>query len=262
VVFAVSIRHSQAIVAEFREAGVAADHLDGSLPQNVREAILARLARGETQVVSNCAVLSEGWDLPECACCILARPTQSVSLYLQQVGRVLRPAPGKSHARIHDHAGCLLQHGLPDDPRDYRLTAQVAKPDPDQVELRSCPLCFRVYPISARHCPSCASRELPEAGQPPPTGQGNLVTIAAMRELKELQSIPERLLRLKGEEYLRLQEVARRKGYKRGWAYFRYRETFHEEPRFPPGFLARCQPASQPYRPGESLALLRGGGAR
>jgi hypothetical protein len=88
---------------------------------------------------------------------------------------------------------------------------------------------------------------------------GHLVEIAELRLLEELRRIPELLLTRKAAEYLRLQEVARRDGLKPGWAYFRYRETFHEEPRFPPGLLAQVRPASKPFGPEDRVALLGGG---
>ena len=87
VVFAVSIAHSQHLVERFRAAGVAAEHVDGTMQARDRAAILGRLASGETTVVSNVNVLTEGWDLPQLEVCILARPTLSVGLYLQMVGR-------------------------------------------------------------------------------------------------------------------------------------------------------------------------------
>src|SRR5262249_52236114 len=74
VVFAVDVAHSVHIKNEFVNAGVRAEHLDGGTPKDDRDAILARLAAGETQVVSNCMVLTEGWDMPSVGCCILARP--------------------------------------------------------------------------------------------------------------------------------------------------------------------------------------------
>jgi DNA repair protein RadD len=113
VAFAVDIAHSVHIAREFVNAGVRAEHLDGGTPIAEREAILARLESGETELVSNCMVLTEGWDMPEVGCCILARPTQQMSLYWQMIGRVLRPAEGKVDAIILDHSGAVFRHGLP-----------------------------------------------------------------------------------------------------------------------------------------------------
>ncbi|MBL8718121.1 MAG: hypothetical protein JNL79_19225 [Myxococcales bacterium] len=104
VVFAVSIAHSKHIVERFQEAGVRAEHLDGGTPMLERDAILARLDRGETQVVGSIGTLCEGTDIPSVKCAILARPTKSTGLYLQQAGRILRPYQDQP-AVILDHAG-------------------------------------------------------------------------------------------------------------------------------------------------------------
>lgn len=140
VLFAVTVEQSRLMVQEFLKAGVPAEHVDGTMPTSARDAILRRLRAGETLVVSNCNVLTEGFDCPELEVCVLARPTLSTSLYLQMVGRVLRPtcldcgAPTsaammvcpacgsdrvKRLARIHDHAGCLAAHGHPFAERDW-----------------------------------------------------------------------------------------------------------------------------------------------
>ena len=77
-------------------------------PTDERDAILARLSRGEIDVVCNCMVLTEGWDQPDVSCIVLARPTKHMGLYRQMIGRVLRPAPGKDHALVLDHAGAIF----------------------------------------------------------------------------------------------------------------------------------------------------------
>lgn len=119
VLFACTIRHSIALAQAFRSAGVAAEHLDGTTPTGERDAILGRIRSGATRVLCNVNVATEGWDCPDLECVVLARPTLSTSLFLQMVGRVLRPNEGKQMARIHDHARCLATHGHPYADRDY-----------------------------------------------------------------------------------------------------------------------------------------------
>lgn len=165
VVFAASVQHSQHIAETFRAAGVAAEHLDGETPTPDRDAILARLDRGETTVVSNYGVLVEGWDQPSVAVCILARPTKSEAVYLQAAGRVLRPAPGKAHAIILDHAGCALQHGLPQDDREHTLEGR-AKRTASLPSVSQCPSCLAVLPRGTRVCEGCHA-ELPASGASP-----------------------------------------------------------------------------------------------
>jgi DNA repair protein RadD len=121
IVFAVDVAHSVHIARDFVRSGVRAEHVDGSTPQEERQAILARLASGETEVVSNCMILTEGFDLPDIGCIGLARPTRSLGLFRQMIGRGLRPAPGKNDIIILDHSGGVHRHGRPDDHIEWTL---------------------------------------------------------------------------------------------------------------------------------------------
>ncbi len=159
VVFAVNVEHSQLLTAQFKAVGVRAEHLDGSMGKTQREAILARVASGETQVICNVNVLTEGTDIPRLKCCILARPTKSVALYIQSVGRVRRPWGGYI-ARIHDHAGCLQSHGLPDADRDYSLSYTPKKRNAVNG-LRTCRRCFAIFEPTEPECPACGFKPDP-----------------------------------------------------------------------------------------------------
>jgi superfamily II DNA or RNA helicase len=121
VIFATNVAHSLHMRDELVKSGVRAEHLDGSTPTEDRDAILKRLATGDTEVVSNCMVLTEGVDIPEVSCLVLARPTKSLGLFRQMIGRGLRPAAGKANCVILDHSGAVFQHGLPEDPIAWTL---------------------------------------------------------------------------------------------------------------------------------------------
>jgi DNA repair protein RadD len=152
VAFAVDVAHSVAIRNQFLGAGVRAEHLDGETPLPERADILARLASGETKVVSNCMVLTEGWDSPPVGCTILARPTKQMALFRQMVGRVLRPADGKPDAVILDHSGAVFRHGLPEDYVEWTLEVDGRAAAPvhekrkagEAPALRECPACKAV----------------------------------------------------------------------------------------------------------------------
>jgi superfamily II DNA or RNA helicase len=155
VVFCTSVEHSQHVVAQFRAAGFAAEHVDGETDPRERDAALRRFEAGETTILSNVELFGEGVDIPGIEVAILLRPTQSLSLYLQQVGRALRPAPGKSEALILDHAGNALRHGLPDDDRQWSLEGQKRRKgarDPDDVPVKQCPKCFAVVRAQTQRC--------------------------------------------------------------------------------------------------------------
>ena len=168
VVFAVSVAHSQHIAERFRQAGVAAEHLDGTTPLAERDAVLGRLEAGTTQVVSNCGVLCEGWDQPAVKCAVLARPTKSAGLFLQQAGRILRPW-NNTRAIILDHGGCALEHGLPQDDREFSLEAATkrrGKKGAAAPATKICPECFAVLAPATRVCPECGcTLHVPELPQ-------------------------------------------------------------------------------------------------
>jgi superfamily II DNA or RNA helicase len=121
IAFAVDVAHSVHIIDELVKSNIRAEHIDGTTPQDQREAILARLASGETEVVSNCMILTEGFDLPDIGCIALVRPTRSLGLFRQMIGRGLRPAEGKSDIIVLDHSGGVHRHGRPDDPIEWTL---------------------------------------------------------------------------------------------------------------------------------------------
>ena len=121
VCFAVNVAHSLHIRDEFLKSGVRAAHVDGAMPKSDRDVVLARLGSGELELITNCLVLTEGWDMPEASCCILARPTKKMGLYRQMVGRVLRPAPKKINAVILDHSGAVFRHGFVEDRTAWTL---------------------------------------------------------------------------------------------------------------------------------------------
>ena len=216
VAFAVSIAHSQHIVERFREAGVAAEHLDGSTPTLERDAILSRLECGETLVVSNCGVLCEGWDLPSVKCAILARPTKSTGLYLQQAGRILRPWNDQP-AIVLDHAGCAIDHGLPHDDRVFSLDGVRTLSELERKKLRprACPACFSVVARGVRICPVCGEA-LGEPVTLPGEVADELVDASAVHPHQHVW------------DELCAEAVA--KGHRAGWIFHCYRDRFGSSP--------------------------------
>ena len=123
LVFAVNVEHSQRLVAQFVEAGISAAHVDASTPPKERADLLRRFREREIQVISNVEIVTEGFDFPGCEAVQLVRPTKSLALYLQMVGRVMRPAQGKTHGLILDHSGLIIDHGAPTADRTWSLKA-------------------------------------------------------------------------------------------------------------------------------------------
>ncbi len=229
VCFAVNVQHSLHIRDEFNMSGVRAAHLDGSMPKSDRDAVLARLASGDLDVISNCMVLTEGWDMPEVSCCILARPTCKMGLYRQMVGRVLRPAPGKVNAIVLDHSGAVYRHGFVEDHVEWTL-------DPDKrsesrthaareragysSRLCECTQCgsMRVAGEACQHCGFLPQRS-PKAIQ---FADGDLALVDRQRRAAQAISDPNERMRWHGM----LTHIAIEHGYKGGWISHKFREKF------------------------------------
>ena len=153
IAFCASVEHARHVAEAFSEAGVPSEPIDGGMGDGDRDGALARLASGETRVLTSCEIVSEGFDLPAVEVAILLRPTQSLTLYLQQVGRVLRPSPGKASATVLDHVGNVERHGLPDADRTWDLDG-VRRRRTGEAPVRRCPECFACHP-PAPVCPAC-----------------------------------------------------------------------------------------------------------
>lgn len=164
IAFTYSIDHSKYMAEQFNLAGIKAIHLDAkSEPQERRNAAKS-FACGEFDVIFNVDLFGEGYDLSAQAdmdvtveAIIQARPTKSVALHLQQIGRALRPKNG-AQAIILDHAGNCLQHGLPDDEREWSLAGNKGnkskQKDEDDINIRVCKSCFAVHRFAPK-CPYC-----------------------------------------------------------------------------------------------------------
>ena len=124
IAFCCSIEHSQLVAARFQRGGWRAAHVDGDTPADERRERIAALGSGGIDVLTNCSLFGEGVDVPALGAAILLRPTKSLALHLQMVGRPLRPAEGKDHAIILDHAGNSFRHGLPSDERGWSLASK------------------------------------------------------------------------------------------------------------------------------------------
>lgn len=172
ILFASTIAASEAAAAAFREAGIPAEHFDGSTDDGTRDAIISRVESGETKIACNCAVAIEGWDVPCLSCCIILRMATSYVLFIQMIGRVMRSFPGKREAVIVDHADAVLEHGFPEEEVRWELDPQTTieqrnskdKKDGKRSTPIVCPKCGAAY-VCAATCPECGYR-LPHRLQP------------------------------------------------------------------------------------------------
>lgn len=216
IVYCASIKASQETAEAFRRAGYASAHLDGETPAQSRQEAVERFRRGELQVLCNVDLFGEGFDVPDCGCVILLRPTKSLSLYIQQSMRSMRHKPGKT-ALIIDHVGNVFEHGLPDDDREWSLTERRAKAK-NAVHVRECPVCFGVIPATSASCPMCGYVFKPEERRYIETVDGEIVEIdAAEIERRRLRKLPYDAYR-EMKSYEELDAFAAARGYIRpGW---------------------------------------------
>lgn len=231
VVFAISRAHAVHLRNEFAQSGVVADYLDGDTPAQQRDLILANLKNGAVDVVVNVGVLTEGWDQPEVQCIVLARPTKSFGLYRQIVGRGLRPAPGKDHLLVLDHAGATHMHGPVETDVIWTLSEnERAQPvrtggrrGADVRKLVDCPECSMVF-WQAQACPNCGWRRQVKP-DPVEVRDGDLVLLEGGRSHKaaytdmDRRNFHRQLLALRSE-----------RGFQRGWVAHTYRKKFEAWP--------------------------------
>lgn len=158
VVFATNVAHSKHIVEQFVACGIKAEHVDGYMNDEEKQPIFDRFERDETLILSNVQMLSEGWDVPSCEVMILARPTKSLTRYIQMCGRVLRIHEGKEKAIIIDHSGSVHIHGYPTDDLPLELCDGSPKPEKEKKEAvlkkdKKCPKCHLIK--KTHTCPNC-----------------------------------------------------------------------------------------------------------
>lgn len=215
VAFAINTDHSRAIVKAFQGIGVAAAHVDYRMGRKERSGALRALRDGKLTLISQVQLLSEGWDLPSLQCAILARPTKSLALFRQMVGRVMRP-PGP--VLVLDHAGNHHEHGRVTDPVEWCLDGPPKREPVPSV--RTCKKCFAVWSPPPRDCPVC--------GWAPPPGEIAPPLVDAPGELIELGPTNPKRVPMDEKRVVYAQLVAEASGKKRklGWARVRYKERF------------------------------------
>jgi superfamily II DNA or RNA helicase len=218
IVFCVSLDHAAHVTAGARAAGLSAVMIDGKMDRFLRRDIIKDFQYGKIKWLVSVDLVSEGFDCPGAEVGISLRPTQSVGLWLQQCGRILRPAPGKSVATILDHAGNTLRHGLPTEARDWDLSGSVANGcigNPAARSVRVCPRCFSATRSGAPACRYCGlvfkveSRSIRAE-------RGELKEVTA----EDVDAARRHRVEINKKELAWLTELGKRKGYRNpeAWA--------------------------------------------
>ena len=218
IVYCSSIETSKNTVKAFQDAGIAAAHLDGTTPKAEREGVVNDFRTGKIKVLSNVDLFGEGFDVPDCEAVVLLRPTQSLTLHIQQSMRSMRydPKNPEKVAIILDHVGNYTRHGLPDDEREWSLEAKARKvKKKDEKPIKQCPVCFSVVDSSVKICPYCMHVFKPEPRAERKTVEGYT--------LEEITKMPYADY-IKFETWEGLEEFRKLKKYKIGWSFRRAAE--------------------------------------
>jgi superfamily II DNA or RNA helicase len=184
IAFCCSVAHAEAVARLFMGAGIPAASIDGSMDGATRRDLLQALGTGRIKVLTSCALIGEGVDVPSVGGCILLRPTQSVSLHLQMIGRCLRPSPGKSAAVVLDHVGNTLRLGHHLEERDWTLDGLAKRDREAAPSVKVCPVCFAAMASQAKQCGECGHTFAAEARELQQV-EGELVEVAARERKRE-----------------------------------------------------------------------------
>lgn len=224
VVFCSSRIHAENVSRAFIQAGFRSAVLDGTVSDADRSDRVKALGDGRLQLLVTIDIVSEGFDLPIVAVAILLRPTQSLSLHLQQIGRVLRTAPNKDRAIILDHVGNCLRNGLAEEKREWSLDGIKKKKKKNTLSLPryvQCANCFIIH-TPADKCPHCGLvREIKERLIEQINGELTQLTV----DSEKLKEIRERKKEQgKARSMAELIALGKNKGMKnpKGWAYYVY----------------------------------------
>lgn len=214
LMFLWSIRASEQIAETLNAAGIAAAHIDGNTTDELRARAVSDFRAGRIKILCNVEICTEGFDVPACDAVFLLRPTKSLGLYLQMVGRGLRAAPGKDYVSIFDHCGMALnpELGLPDTSRVWSLEGiERGSKKKQEVPVRQCLKCYMVMLAQARSCAECGY-EFPVQYREVEREEGELAEVdpAVVRmQLKREQG--------SAQSREQLEAIARARGYKPTW---------------------------------------------
>lgn len=224
VCYCTTVKHSKQMAEKFSESGIEAVHIDGKTPKSERDKIIENFRRGAIDILCNVDLISEGFDVPDCNCVIMLRPTKSLTLYIQQSMRCMRYREGK-RAVILDHVGNYARFGMPDDDREWSLEGRKKKKSEKEISgeerLYQCQNCYAVFSLfengeRVKKCPQC--------DEPIPKKIRKEIQSDTETEIQKIEGFR---INLKTPDdcknYKELLDYAKSHGYKTGWAYYQAR---------------------------------------
>ena len=217
IVYTHSVESSKQVADRFVSEGYTAMQVDGKTPKAEREFAMQQFRSGAIRILVNAELYGEGVDVPDCECVVLVRPTESLTLFIQQTMRAMRYMPGKQ-AIIIDHVGNYTRHGLPTTDHDWTeyFKGNKKKAKENTVVVRECENCFGVYQGNTAECPHCGyvhvvertneELEVDETAELEEITEADVITLD-FREPKDCKNMQE------------LYDLAKHRNYKPGWAY-------------------------------------------
>jgi DNA repair protein RadD len=184
IAFCCSVAHAEAVAGLFQSAGIAAASIDGTMDAATRRQLLADLGTGRLSILTSCSLIGEGVDVPSVGGCILLRPTASVGLHLQMIGRCLRPQPGKT-AVVLDHVGNTLRLGHHLEERDWSLDGLKKRDREAAPSVKVCPTCFSTSISTAQVCRDCGHVFAPPERRELKQVEGELQEIAVTKKREQ-----------------------------------------------------------------------------
>lgn len=218
--FATNILHSKYLTEEFCLTGADCHHIDAYSDSKECYETIEAFKNKEIMILSSVAKLIKGFDSPSAEVGIMARPTKSLSLWVQCLGRLLRPYPGKEKALVLDHSGNTARLGFHTDsmPNVLDVTVKGERKKSEELEPlpKPCPKCHFLKPVGSTACPKCGFE----------TKSQNKI-FEEQGELKKMKKEQKMYtMEQKQEFYSGLLFYAMDKGYNLGWAANKYREKF------------------------------------
>jgi len=219
ILFAVNKAHSKIMAAAFNNSGIPATHCDDEHTVEERSIAIRNLESGKIKVLCNCNIFSTGVDIPVAQVGIMVRPTMSEILYVQQIGRLLRPHKNKDYAIILDHAGNTHRHGMPFEVRDAVIGADDKNKNKNKnnigkLRTYTCKECFYISATNFIQCPMC-DHERKLTDRVIDHEDGELIEITKIDPIKRY--------------YDKLLKLEKEKGYKPFAKFFKLYERFGDE---------------------------------
>jgi DNA repair protein RadD len=188
IIFCSGVDHAYHVRNEFVRRGVSASTVTGETPTVERAEVLARFKAGELRVLTNCDVLTTGFDAPNIDALIMLRPTKSTGLYVQMVGRGMRLSPetGKPDCLVLDYSGNIERHGPID---QIEVKTPRGPGDGNGVTgapVKECPECQALVPIAVMVCPDC-QHAFP-AAKPPHDAAASFADILSQRFAPKIET--------------------------------------------------------------------------